>query len=188
MSDPVIPRWELHIQPMFCLLDRYHMIGYNINFDDVQSVWNHRQPILSHVQGGSMPPPNENGPWPKEMVQLLARWITAGEQLFDGHPPALSLASGSGYSVSLQFGTLQVLGQASLPYKDSKAWFQIMDYSKENMDLKVYLENPPSPVSQTSQSGVQLSLNVDKIGTTPEKVTITDENGTQSFPTSASVA
>jgi hypothetical protein len=187
MTGTVIPRWELHIQPMFCLLDRYHMLGYNINFNDVQSVWSHRQPILSHVQGGSMPPPHENGPWPKEMVDLFARWVTAGETQFGGNPPALSLADGSDYRLTLQFGTLQILGKASLPYQRSKAWFQIVSYNQEAATLNLYLEDPPNPSPDQTSAGVELSLDMGKIGTTPDKVIVIDATGSHPLPVSSSM-
>ena len=33
MSNAVIPRWEIHIKPMFNLMDRIHM-SYRMDFED----------------------------------------------------------------------------------------------------------------------------------------------------------
>lgn len=66
------PRFELHIRPMFRILDRDHMDSFAdlFNYENVRSEFNN---ILGWVRGG-MPPERQGGPWPDEWVALFERW------------------------------------------------------------------------------------------------------------------
>jgi hypothetical protein len=75
------PYWELHIRPMFRLLDQEHMIGDTVrpegrvNLYDYDQVSQRATDILGALQDNFMPPSDEGGPWPAEWVALFARWV-----------------------------------------------------------------------------------------------------------------
>jgi hypothetical protein len=75
------PYWELHIRPMFRLLDQEHMIGdtvrpeARVNLYDYDQVSKRAADILGALQDDFMPPGDEGGPWPAEWVALFARWV-----------------------------------------------------------------------------------------------------------------
>ena len=74
------PVFELHIRPMFRLLDREHMLTFvEPGFDlwELERVWEMRNDILVRLRGeGSqnMPGAAVGGPWPPEWIDLFERW------------------------------------------------------------------------------------------------------------------
>ena len=79
------PVFELHIRPLFRLLDRQHMlrvIPNNLDLWDYDAVKTKSAVILERVKGqGSMqtmPTGRTGGPWPSEWVSLFDRWIQGG--------------------------------------------------------------------------------------------------------------
>jgi hypothetical protein len=78
------PIFELHIRPLFRLLDRQHMLRVTEGMDlwDYDVVKTKSAVILQRVKGqGSkqtMPTSRTGGPWPSEWVGLFDRWIQGG--------------------------------------------------------------------------------------------------------------
>ena len=59
-----IPVFELHIRPLFRMIDRDHMMRGHDPLDlwSLDDVWNARQSILEHIhEGGGMPPKPTGG-------------------------------------------------------------------------------------------------------------------------------
>ena len=134
-----IPRWEIHIRPMFNMMDADHM-GY---LYDVDRVWTKRRGILTRLKAGSMPPVTEHGPWPEEWIALFERWVTEGETKFGGHPPRVLLAEGSDYKLEDDgFGTLTLTGKTKVPSNDSKAYFFAKLLTDPIQEYYVYFEAP----------------------------------------------
>lgn len=85
MSDR-IPYWELHIRPMFRLLDHERMLSSflgdrRIDLFDYDQVRAKAARILSRLREeppGCMPPDTHGGPWPEEWIALFARWSELG--------------------------------------------------------------------------------------------------------------
>jgi hypothetical protein len=81
VSDAKPPYWEIHIRPMFRLLDHEHMVGDSVDPErrvDLHSydqVSKRAADILGALNDQFMPPLDEGGPWPSEWVALFARWV-----------------------------------------------------------------------------------------------------------------
>lgn len=153
-----IPRWELHIQPMFSLFDNDHM-GY---LNDVKKVWAKRSQILRRLKArpGSMPPPTEHGPWPDEWVGLFERWIQVGENELGGNPPMLELAKGSNLQVRAEFGGFELSGKVPIPEGEaSKSYFFIKSLSDETQEYFLYLEVDPNGSGSIREKTIFASIN-----------------------------
>ena len=80
------PIFELHIRPMFRLLDRQYMLRIDPNLDlwDYDDVKAYSATILEKVKGPGpaggerMPPERTGGAWPPEWISLFDRWIQGG--------------------------------------------------------------------------------------------------------------
>ena len=123
------PIFELHIRPLFRLLDRQHMlrvIPESLDLWDYDAVKAKSAVILQRVKGQgpkqTMPTSRTGGPWPSEWVSLFDRWIQGGCR-------RLSL----GTAKNLQLGEDRDLGIFTLSCmtdvpatnsQDSIAWFE----------------------------------------------------------------
>src|SRR5258708_34217211 len=94
------PVFELHIRPMFRLLEREHMttlVTPGIDLWDLGAVWAKRNLILEHLRAEglqNMPGVPVGGPWPAECATLFARWPAPGS---DAEPvPHLGLPNRDG--------------------------------------------------------------------------------------------
>lgn len=74
------PVFELHIRPMFRLLDREHMLtlfGAGVDLWDLEPVWQLRNKILVRLRletESNMLGLGVGGPWPQEWIDLFERW------------------------------------------------------------------------------------------------------------------
>ena len=88
-EDQRPPVFELHIRPMFRLLDREHMSKWDPAFDlwDLDAVWTMRNEILTRVRDvGDMPGDRYGGPWAApEWIALFERWVATGSDTEPGH-------------------------------------------------------------------------------------------------------
>jgi hypothetical protein len=78
------PVFELHIRPLFRLLDRQHML-FKLDLWDYDAVKAHSAEILRKVKGPdpnsggtTMPTKETGGAWPSEWVSVFDRWIQGG--------------------------------------------------------------------------------------------------------------
>jgi len=115
-------------------------MSYRMDFEDPDSVWQFRAAILARLKGGTMPPENEHGPWPEEMIALFQRWVTAGEDQFGNKPPCLTMPVGSNYA--LDSGLLEC--DAQVPSQQTKTWFHLIRYGDDVHEFNLYSEFPPN--------------------------------------------
>lgn len=143
------PIFELHIRPMFRIIDRVHMIrlpvGRRIDLADYDQVKNGYQKIADYLAGGSpMPPIDSGGPWPQEWIALFARWKDTGFG-------RLSKATVSDLQVTLAGPDRYTLsGTVAVPHAGATAWFDIVQASAGLQSYEVVMEEipdaPPAPM------------------------------------------
>jgi hypothetical protein len=112
---PVTPYWELHIRPMFRLIDYDHMLSF-FNMLDYDTVVDHKDDINDALSSGSMPPRSTGGPWPDEWIALFKRWTEA-------NCPRLGSAKGVTYTLSPKTPGMSLVGQGTYGTNDG-AWFE----------------------------------------------------------------
>src|SRR6267154_2145665 len=84
------PVFELHIRPMFRLLEREHMttlLTPGIDLWDLDAVWAKRNLILGRLRAEglqTMPGAQVGGPWPAEWISLFERWAATGSDAEPG--------------------------------------------------------------------------------------------------------
>jgi hypothetical protein len=141
------PVFELHVLPMFRLIDRQHMLRVNSDLDllDYDSVKKNADTILSFVDGNppTMPPRAAGGLWPSEWKALFARWIAGGHR-------RLSLGTGQDYKLAIGAGnTHQLSGTVAVPKaQDAAAWFDIVSIDPAARTYRLYVfagETVPPP-------------------------------------------
>jgi hypothetical protein len=126
-----IPMYELHIRPLFRLIDREHMALF-FDLFDYDVVKQHANVILQRLRT-SMPPASSGGPWPPELVTMFARWVTAG-------CPRLLAGQGSNYQLT-KFGTSYHLeGTVEVPNDTAQAWLDIGDIDPAHRTYKLYVD------------------------------------------------
>jgi hypothetical protein len=121
------PIFELHIRPMFRLLDRQHMLRVGQrDLWDYNYVKRESAKILVKLkgpgEGGSrMPTQKTGGEWPSEWISLFDRWIQGGfRRLSLGKAKNLTLREDSDIGIFLQCST----DVPATTDHSSQAWFQ----------------------------------------------------------------
>jgi hypothetical protein len=126
-----IPMYELHISPLFRLIDREHMALF-FDLYDYDVVKQHANVILQRLRT-SMPPESSGGLWPPELVSMFARWVAAG-------CPRLLVGKGSNYQLT-KFGTSYHLeGTAEVPSNAAQAWLDIVDVDPARRTYRLYVD------------------------------------------------
>ena len=116
----VIPYFELHIRPMFRLIDRDHMTGHQMDLWDYASVKHHANDIarmLRRTPPGYMPTREFGGPWPEGWIAVFEEWVALG-------CPKLSTATGT-YTL-IRIAPDQLMLTIAVPLKDGAdtAWVE----------------------------------------------------------------
>lgn len=151
------PVFELHIRPMFRLLDRTHMttlVAPAIDLWDLDAVWAERTAILSRLRGeGSrnMPGVQVGGPWPAEWIALFERWIATGTEGAPGHHLMPAEPTGP-YEVSSLGGDRRRLrATVTAPTEGCRVWFGLDSISSGQRDYTLHLEPafPSRPADPT---------------------------------------
>lgn len=120
----VTPYFELHIRPMFRIVDRDHMQArFDLwDYDSVKAKANDILRVLRRPSpGGMMPTKETGGPWPEGWIQVFEAWVAA-------NCPRLSLAQGQ--YTARRFGTGQVMLNAA---------FEVLNGGED-----IWLERQPS--------------------------------------------
>jgi hypothetical protein len=145
------PIFELHILPMFRLLDQQHMLRVDsqLNLLDYDSVKKNAGPILQFAGGDNptMPPSGVGGPWPSEWKALFARWIAGGHR-------RLPLGTGQNYKLARSVGNSHLLTcTVAIPNApDATAWFDIVNAGPAAATYRLYVfagETVPPPADTT---------------------------------------
>ena len=95
------PVFELHIRPMFRLIDDDHMLQRNFDLADFETVKEQASEILDRLRSSSpMPTQATGGPWPEEWITLFERWTEEFHRLDQN--------TGSGYLLEKIPGRFQL--------------------------------------------------------------------------------
>ena len=175
------PVFELHIRPMFRLLDREHMLTLiQPGFDlwELERVWEMRNDILMRLRGeGSqnMPGLGVGGPWPAEWISLFERWIQNPTADDIGHHLVLAQPDGA-YQIQPVSGEKRRLGaKVVAPSAGCRAWFTLESITPGQREYTLHLE-PPLPAQPPDERRIQaLELFVKSDAT---KLVIHDAAGT----------
>ena len=167
MADRV-PVYELHIRPLFRLIDQQHMLLFFdlYNYDDAKK---NAPTIKQRLAASSMPPPSTGGPWPSEWVTMFQRWIDAGF-------PRLLLGTGSNYALSKDGTSYTLQCNVTVPTSKAQAWLDIVDVDPAHRTYRLYID--PTGGGQQVPTTLMPSDNFDE-DTNITSVTVIDAAGTQ---------
>ena len=155
-QDSRLPVFELHIRPMFRLLDREHMLTFvEPGFDlwTFERVWEMRNDILARLRAeGSpnMPGAAVGGPWPPEWIDLFERWTQNPTPDDTGHHLLLAQPEGS-YQLQPTSGEKRRLrARVIAPSAGCRTWFELDAVTSGQRRYTLYLEPalpapPPAP-------------------------------------------
>ena len=136
------PLFEIHILPMFRLIDIEHMLREGWNLRDYDFVKGEAGKILEFLKGSSlMPPKSAGGPWPPEWIALFERWIHAGHK-------RLALNKGLDYALTRSGNNYTLSCKVSLPYFGAQSWLEIKSTDPSRRSYTLVLEElhpPPAP-------------------------------------------
>jgi len=179
------PVFELHIRPMFRLLEREHMttlVTPGIDLWDLGAVWAKRNLILEHLRAEglqNMPGVPVGGPWPAEWITLFERWAATGSDAERGHHLLLVKPDGP-YQVRTLTGDLrQLTATVTAPTGGCRVWFGLDSVSSGQRDYTLHLE-PAFPGQPADPTPVEANEFFAKGNTT--KVVIRDADGTHEVP------
>ena len=153
-QDQRPPVFELHIRPMFRLLDREHMSKWVQAFDlwDLDAVWAQRTEILTRVRDvGDMPGDRYGGPWPPEWIALFERWVATGSDSEPGHHLVVVRPDGE-YGVQALGAQKRLLtARVTAPTEGCRAWFEsnAIDQSTREYTLLLEPAYPSQPADPT---------------------------------------
>jgi len=142
------PVFELHIRPMFRLLDRDHMLRLIGAFDlwDLGQVWERRHVILERIKNrADMPGDRYGGPYPDEWIAVFERWMATGTDAEPGHHLVLATSHGAYQVQSLGGMKRRISVQVAVPFAGCHAWFDLQGADATERRYTLYLE-PPYPV------------------------------------------
>lgn len=177
------PVFELHIRPLFRLLDRQHMLRVTTpsldlwNYDAVKA---NSAAILLRVKGregeAMMPTKETGGPWPSEWVGLFDRWIQEGfKRLSLGTAKDLRLIE------DREFNTVTLMCRTDVPAtnsNDSISWFESESVPEVAMPAYRLCIRPGEDLS-TPPSTVEMAVREHLDGPISQQgVTVIDAEGT----------
>lgn len=135
------PVFELHIVPLFRMMDREHM---SRAFDGPFDLWNydmvkdHADAVLERVdETGGMPPRAAGGPWPEEWVQLFRRWKETGFK-------RLELGAAQ-YTFDEAVPEIRATG--TFPAAGYSGWLQVETDAGTSRTYVLYFEPPDAPTT-----------------------------------------
>ncbi len=179
------PVFELHIRPMFRMLDREHMttlVTPGIDLWDLDAVWAERNDILERLRGeGSqnMPGSQVGGPWPAEWVTLFERWVATGSDAVPGHHLVLGKPDGPYKVRTLSGNRRRLTATVIAPTDGCRAWFGLDSVPSGRREYTLHLE-PSFPGQPAEPTPVEATDTFAKGDAT--KVVIRDVDGTQDVP------
>lgn len=179
------PVFELHIRPMFRLLDREHMLTFvEPGFDlwELERAWEMRNDILVRLRGeGSqnMPGVAVGGPWPPEWIDLFERWTQTPTADDIGHHLVLAQPDGA-YQLQPASGDKRRLrAKVIAPSVGCRAWFELDSVTSGRREYTLYLE-PALPTQPAGDTPIQALEMFEKGDAT--MLVIHDAAGTHQLP------
>ena len=137
-----IPVFELHIRPMFRLLDREHMLtGFDLW--ELERVWEMRNDILMRLRregGGNMPGVAVGGPWPAEWIDLFERWMQNPNADDIGHHLVLAEPDGPYRIQPASDDRRRLSATVTAPSGGCRTWFSLDSVARGRREYTLYLE------------------------------------------------
>ncbi len=175
------PVFELHIRPLFRLLDRAHMLSQvapGIDLWDLDTVWTAREAILTRLRGeGSqnMPGLPVGGPWPAEWIALFERWIATGSDTAPGHHLVLAKPDRAYELKNLGGDRRRLSAMVTAPTEGCRVWFELDTVTTGRRDYTVWLE-PAFPDRPSDPTAVRATEHL--LRSEVQRVTVRDADGT----------
>jgi hypothetical protein len=144
MAEERVPVFELHILQMFRRIDREHMALRGADLTSYDYVKGNADLILRMLKENSFPMPERaaGGPWPKEWIDLFARWMQ------DFH--RLSLGAGADYAIEKRDQDYRLTCNVMLPDPKARCWLEWQEATPNKLIYRLVLEPTlrvqPSPV------------------------------------------
>lgn len=138
------PVFQLHILPLFRMMDREHMLAETgLDLWDYEQVREQADLILDLLKdiGPLMPPIGSGGPWPDEWVQLFQRWKDTGFK-------RLELGAGE-YAFDQAARKIHATG--AFPAAGYVGWLQIETETDASRTYVLYLEPPDTAFAGSAQ-------------------------------------
>jgi hypothetical protein len=179
VADERPPVFELHIRPMFRLLDRTHMVTLvnpGIDLWNLDTVWAAREEILNRLRGvgvANMPGERVGGPWPAEWIALFQRWVATGSDTVPGQHLELARPDGPYGLRKLSGGRRELKANVTPPTLGYRAWLELDEISDDLRAYTLYLEPPPT--DQPGEPSVLGPIDVFPAG--PTTVRVRDADG-----------
>jgi hypothetical protein len=183
-QDQRPPVFELHIRPMFRLLDREHMLTFiDPGFDlwNIEDVWTMRNDILVRLRregGGNMPGEKVGGPCPAEWIDLFERWTQNPNADDIGHHLLLGQREGE-YQVEPVSDKRRLRARVTAPSRGCQAWFELDSVTPARREYTLYVE-PPLPAPAPAPTAIPALEMFDKGDVTT--LVIRDAKGKQELP------
>ena len=184
-DNPRPPVFELHIRPMFRLLDREHMLTFvEPGFDlwELERVWEMRNDILVRLRAESarnMPGLPVGGPWPPEWIDLFERWTQTPTADDIGHHLVLARPDGPYQLQSASGGKRRLRAKVLAPSAACRTWFDLRSVTPGRREYTLYLE-PPLPTQPPHEATLHALEMFDKGDATT--LAVHDATGAQELP------
>jgi hypothetical protein len=147
--------FELHIRPMFRLIDRDHMLAMGspsfdlFDYDDVRKMTEGTPSLmLDWIEGERMPPDYAGGPWPEEWIATFRRWATDKT-----HPFArLPRADVQSWSATREDNVITLTAKGTKPSSADATWIERLTAAEKPREYIIYREPlgaPGPPVAFT---------------------------------------
>ncbi|HEX4963559.1 MAG TPA: hypothetical protein VF173_22205 [Thermoanaerobaculia bacterium] len=176
-APPRVPRYELHIRPLFRLMDRDAM---QWSFDpwSYEQVKGKARAILTRINlepqnHGLMPPLAAGGPWPPEWVSLFRRWVEAD-------CPRLQLGTGR-YEAALADGTLTLTATGEFPAPGYRAWFDRQPSPPGGTRQYLFYFEPPDGAAPPALEPFKVRQE-DPVSEPVSRVIVIDAQGAHEIP------
>lgn len=144
------PIFELHIRPMFRLIDVEHMLIRGRNLNDRAEVardWKKIHKAL--LSNRHMPTSAAGGPWPGEWIDLFKRWGEAGG-------PGLELNAGSDYKLAVDGDIYELSCTSTQPREGAKTWLDPLCLDPPNPAYRLVLETDDCEEPQGQPVSIKL--------------------------------
>jgi hypothetical protein len=160
--------FELHIRPMFRLIDRDHMLRMGtpkfdlFKYEDVRMMTEGTSTVkpqmLAWIEGKRMPPNSKGGPWPEEWMALFRRWATDKVNPYARLP--LADVKVGGWKAAREDDVVTLAAKGTKPNSADFVWIERLTAAESPREYIIYREpaGPPgAPVdfatSETFFSG-----------------------------------
>ena len=143
-GDQRPPVFELHIQPMFRLLDRQHMLeafGPSVDLWVLERVWELRNDILLRLRAEAdrnMPGIAVGGPWPREWIDVFERWTQNPTADDIGHHLVLARPAGVYELDPISDDRWRLQATVIAPSLGCRAWFGLDAVTSDRREYTLY--------------------------------------------------